>query len=145
MSLITLILINLIWISYSLSDGLIEGFYFHFRNNSRRVCEFEINRFFSLQRILVMILMAGFLVNALGWYSLTVIVCQILMFFFFHNGAYYLTRHKLDDKMYPLGWRDESRTFPVFYSGLTKYKKRAALMVLGLIIQVFIYIFLLHD
>ena len=46
-----------------------------------------------------------------------------------------LLNYKLDDKMYPLGWRDESRTFPVFYSGLTKYKKRAALMVIGVVKQ----------
>lgn len=141
---ITLILINIIWILYSMTDGMIEGFYFHFRNNSRRICDFEINKVFSLQRILVIILISGFLVHTLGWYSILIIICQVLTFSFFHNGTYYLTRHKLDDRMYPLKWRDESRTFPVFYSGLIKYRKRAIFMILGIITQVFVYIFLLN-
>jgi hypothetical protein len=144
MAIITLLLINIIWILYSMSDGMIEGFYFHFRNNSRRVCDFEINKMFSLQRILVITLISGFLIHTLGWFSLLITFCQLLTFAFFHNGTYYLTRHKLDDRMYPLKWRDESRTFPVFYSGLTTYRKRAYLMVLGIIIQVFVYIFLIH-
>lgn len=143
MALLTLLIVNIIWIIYSMSEGFIEGFYFHFKTNSRRDCQFEINQVFSLQRILVLFLISGYLVHVLGWYSLTVIKSLVLIFSFFHNGTYYLTRNKLDDRMYPLKWKDASRTFPVFYSGLTTYKRRAFCMVLGIITQVFIYIFLL--
>lgn len=143
MTLLTLLIVNIIWIVYAMSDGFIEGFYFHFKNNSRRTCEFEINQMFSLQRILVLVLISGLLVHVLGLHSLTVVISLMLTFSFFHNGTYYLTRNKLDDRMYPLKWKDESRTFPVFYSGLTTYKRRAFCMVLGIITQVFIYIFLL--
>ena len=124
-------------------DGFREGFYWHYRNNSRRTCEFEINRIFSLQRSLVILLIAGFLVHTLGWFSLISTISMIMLFSYFHNGTYYLTRNKLDDKMYPMRWKDESRTLPVFYSGLMKYNKRTVLMILGLVIQIFVYIFLL--
>ena len=143
MIIITLLLTNLIWIAYSMIDGFREGFYWHYRNNSRRTCEFEINRIFSLQRSLVILLIAGFLVYTLGWFSLISTISMIMLFSYFHNGTYYLTRNKLDDKMYPMRWKDESRTLPVFYSGLMKYNKRTVLMVLGLLIQIFVYIFLL--
>jgi hypothetical protein len=143
MIIITLLLTNLIWIAYSMIDGFREGFYWHYRNNSRRTCEFEINRIFSLQRSLVILLIAGFLVYTLGWFSLISTISMIMLFSYFHNGTYYLTRNKLDDKMYPMRWKDESRTLPVFYSGLMKYNKRTVLMILGLLIQIFVYIFLL--
>ena len=143
MIIITLLLTNLIWIAYSMIDGFREGFYWHYRNNSRRTCEFEINRIFSLQRSLVILLIAGFLVHTLGWFSLISTISMIMLFSYFHNGTYYLTRNKLDDKMYPMRWKDESRTLPVFYSGLMKYNKRTVLMILGLLIQIFVYIFLL--
>lgn len=143
MIMITLLLTNLIWIAYSMIDGFREGFYWHYRNNSRRTCEFEINRIFSLQRSLVILLIAGFLVHTLGWFSLISTISMIMLFSYFHNGTYYLTRNKLDDKMYPMRWKDESRTLPVFYSGLMKYNKRTVLMILGLVIQIFVYIFLL--
>ena len=143
MIIITLLLANLIWIAYSMIDGFREGFYWHYRNNSRRTCEFEINRIFSLQRSLVILLISGFLVHILGWFSLISTISMIMLFSYFHNGTYYLTRNKLDDKMYPMRWKDESRTLPVFYSGLMKYNKRTVLMILGLVIQIFVYIFLL--
>jgi hypothetical protein len=123
MIIITLLLANLIWIAYSMIDGFREGFYWHYRNNSRRTCEFEINRIFSLQRSLVILLISGFLVHILGWYSLISTISMIMLFSYFHNGTYYLTRNKLDDKMYPMRWKDESKTLPVFYSGLMKYNK----------------------
>lgn len=144
MIIITLLLANLIWITYSMMDGFREGFYWHYRNNSRRTCEFEINRVFSLQRSLVILLIAGFLVHTLGWISLISTISMVMLFSYFHNGTYYLTRNKLDDKMYPMKWKDESKTLPVFYSGLMKYSKRTILMLIGLLIQIFVYIFLLH-
>ena len=85
MIMITLLLTNLIWIAYSMIDGFREGFYWHYRNNSRRTCEFEINRIFSLQRSLVILLIAGFLVHTLGWFSLISTISMIMLFSYFHN------------------------------------------------------------
>ena len=114
MVLTTLLLTNIVWIVYSLTEGVREGFYWHYENNSRRVCNFDINPIFNLQRALVLLITGGFMVHTLGWFSLFSLACMFLMFNFFHNGTYYYTRNKLDDRFYPKRWTDESKTFPKF-------------------------------
>lgn len=139
--LTTLILTNLIWIGYSLTEGIREGFYWHYENNSKRVCDFDINPIFNLQRVLVMIITAGFMVHTLGWFSLLSLVCMFLIFNFFHNGTYYYTRNRLDGS-YPKKWKDESKIFPKF-TPLSTYNKRTIGMTIGFLAQIFIYLFLL--
>ena len=143
MTLITLLITNLIWILYSLTEGVREGFYWNYESQSKRVCEFDINPIFNSQRIIVLILIGGILVHSLGLYSLLSVVCMILMFSFFHNGTYYYTRNKLQKGLYPKGWCDESKTFPPFYTGLHTYTRRTISMIVGLSVQIFIYLFLL--
>ena len=143
MVLLTLIIMNLIWIGYSLTEGIREGFYWHYENISRKVCDFDINPVFNLQRALVLLISGGFMVQILGWYSLFSLLSMILMFSFFHNGTYYYTRNKLSGKTYEKGWKDESRTFPPF-TPLMTYNKRTIAMSIGILAQVFIYLFLLN-
>lgn len=142
MILTTLILTNLIWVGYALTEGIREGFYWHYENNSRRVCDFDINPVFNLQRLLVLIVTGGFMVHTIGWFSLFSLACMVSMFSFFHNGTYYYTRNKLDGRSYPRKWMDESKTFPPF-TALTTYSKRTLAMSVGILAQVFIYLFLL--
>ena len=143
MTLITLLITNLIWIFYSLTEGVREGFYWNYENKSKRVCEFDINKVYTLQRSFVLTLVGGFLVHALGWFSLISLACMVVMFSFFHNGTYYYTRNKLQPGLYSKGWSDESRTFPPFWTGLCKYNTRTIAMIVGLAVQVFVYLFLL--
>jgi hypothetical protein len=143
MVLITLIIMNLIWVGYSLTEGIREGFYWHYENISKKVCDFDINPVFNLQRALVLLISGGFMVQILGWYSLLSLLSMILMFSFFHNGTYYYTRNKLSGKIYEKGWKDESRTFPPF-TPLMTYNKRTLAMGIGILAQVFIYLFLLN-
>ena len=56
MVLITLLITNLIWIIYSLTEGVREGFYWNYENQSKRACQFDINPIFNSQRITVLIL-----------------------------------------------------------------------------------------
>ena len=142
MILLTLLLANILWITYSLTEGVREGFYWHYENKSKRVCEFNVNRIFNLQRLSVLIISGGFLAYALGSHSLLCILGMVLMFSFFHNGTYYYTRNKLDSNVYSKRWADESKTFPSF-SLLTSYKKRTIGMSIGILLQVFTYLFLL--
>jgi hypothetical protein len=143
MVLITLIIMNLIWVGYSLTEGIREGFYWHYENISKKVCDFDVNPVFNLQRALVLLISGGFMVQILGWYSLLSLLSMILMFSFFHNGTYYYTRNKLSGKTYEKGWKDESRTFPPF-TPLMTYNKRTLAMGIGILAQVFIYLFLLN-
>ncbi len=142
MVLTTIVLMNLLWIAYSLTEGIREGFYWHYENKSKRVCDFDVNPMFHIQRVLVLILTGGFMVHTLGWYSLLSLASIMMMFGFFHNGSYYYTRNKLDKEIYQKGWKDESKTFP-HLSILTTYNKRTITMCVGILAQVFIYLFLL--
>ncbi len=144
MILLTLIVTNLIWIAYSLTEGVREGFYWHYENQSKRVCEFNVNPMFNIQRSLILILLGGFLFYTFGYYSLLITLCMILVFSFFHNGTYYYTRNKLNERLYTKRWTDESKTFPP-YSPLLTYNKRTLLMSIGILAQVFIYLFLLNN
>lgn len=144
MVLITLLITNLIWIIYSLTEGVREGFYWNYENISKRVCEFDINRIHTLQRTSVLVIFGGFLIHTLGWYSLLSLACMFLMFSFFHNGTYYYTRNKLKPGLYKKGWSDESRTFPPLWTGLCKYRTRTWAMIFGLSAQIFVYLFLLN-
>ena len=139
---LTLIIMNVLWIGYSLSEGIREGFYWHYENKSKKVCDFNVNPIFNLQRVIVLILSGGFLLHTLSHYSILNILCMILMFPFFHNGTYYYTRNKLDSSVYKKRWIDESITFPPL-SPLMGYKKRTFLMSIGILAQIFIYLFLL--
>lgn len=134
---------NLIWVGYSLTEGIREGFYWHYENISKKVCDFDVNPVFNLQRALVLLISGGFMVQILGWYSLLSLLSMVLMFSFFHNGTYYYTRNKLSGKIYEKGWKDESRTFPPF-TPLMTYNKRTLAMGIGILAQVFIYLFLLN-
>lgn len=141
--MISLILANILWILYSTLEGLREGFYWHFKSNSRRDCTFEIHPIFALQRGLVLLSIGGFLYYTIGLYSITSIINMALMFSFFHNGTYYYTRNKLDERLYPLKWKDQSSTSTAKLTKIMTYRNRMIFMALGVISEVFIYIFLI--
>lgn len=142
MILLTLLIANLIWIGYSLTEGMVEGFYWHYENKSKKVCDFNINPIFGLQRVLIVALTSIILTQTIGYFSLLNIASMILMFPFFHNGTYYYTRNKLDKSVYKSRWSDESKTIPSI-SPLFSYRNRTIGMVLGILTQIFVYLFLL--
>lgn len=139
-----LLLSNLIWIIYSCIDGIKDGFYWHFKNNTRKDVKFEIHPLFSAQRGIVLILMGGLLFNIFGYYSIAMVLSMMLIFSFFHNGCYYCTRHKLDENIYKLKWKDESTTSTAKMTKIMTYRNRTIFMILGILFQVFMYIFLMY-
>ena len=141
--MITLILANIIWMMYSMLEGLREGFYWHFKSTSKRDCKFEIHPIFALQRGLDLLIIGGLLYYTIGIYSLTSIIDMALIFSFFHNGTYYYTRNKLDNNLYQLKWKDQSTTSTAKLTKIMTYRNRTIFMVLGVLLEVFIYIFLI--
>lgn len=139
MILFSIILINLIWVTYSITEGCIEGFYWHYENLCKRVCGFNINPVFNLQRFIVLGILTTILFNLIGYASLLILFCLLLEFGFFHNGTYYYTRNKLGGKVYKKGWKDESKTFPTF-SPLIKYKYRVSALLISIITQLITYL-----
>jgi hypothetical protein len=144
--MLALILTNLIWILYSISEGFKDGFYWFFKVNSKRDCSFEIHPVFAAQRGIVLTIIGSLLCGYIGiTYSLYSVICMALIFSFFHNGTYYTTRNKLDDKTYPLKWSDQSTTSTAKLTNIMTYRNRTIFMILGVLSQVFIYIFLIHK
>lgn len=138
-----IIVINLIWILYSILEGFREGFYWHFKANSRRDCNFEIHPIFSLQRGIVLLLAGWGLFLTMGWISVISIISMMLIFSFFHNGTYYKTRNKLDDRLYPNGWSDQSTTSTAKMTKIMTYRNRTVFMIIGIIFQIFMFLFLI--
>ena len=134
--------INIAWILYSMLEGLREGFYWHFKTNSRRDCNFEIHPIFSLQRGVVLTLIGILLYTFIGWQSIISVVSMMLIFSYFHNGTYYCTRHKLDDRLYEKGWCDQSTTSTAKMTKIMTYRNRTIFMILGVLAQIFMFLFL---
>ena len=142
--MVSLILTNIIWMVYSTLEGFREGFYWHFKSNSRRDCKFEIHPIFALQRSIVLAIIGMYLFCNIGLlYSVTSVLSMMLIFSFFHNGTYYYTRNKLDDKVYQKRWADQSSTSTAKLTKIMTYRNRTIFMVLGLLAQVFVYLFLI--
>lgn len=139
-----LIITNIIWILYSLVEGLREGFYWHFKSNSKREFKFEIHPIFAFQRSLVLLTIALILAHTIGFYSLICVAALMLVFSFFHNGSYYYTRNKLDNNVYQLRWKDQSTTSTAKMTKIMTYRNRTLFMLIGLVTEVFIYIFLIN-
>src|ERR1035437_252187 len=100
-----LIIANIIWIFYACIDGFKDGYFWFFKSTSSMANKFEIHPIFAAQRGIVLLVMCSsllFLVSPLN--SCLNMLSNALIFSFFHNGVYYVTRNKLDAKVYPLGW-----------------------------------------
>ncbi len=148
--MIAMIITNLIWVVYSILEGLREGFYWHFKGGSKpsitnKNCNFEIHPIFALQRGIVLLVIGGLLYYTIGLYSIVSVLSMMSIFSFFHNGTYYSTRNKLDSTIYPLKWRDQSTTSTAKMTKIMTYKNRTIFMILGVLTQVFIYIFLIQK
>lgn len=142
-SILTLILINVIWITYSMTEGIREGYFAHFEELRRRKCNTDINKLFKFQRLLVLLSLTGVSFWIFGLLqSLFVFIGLFLTFSYLHNGVYNCTRCKLDEHNFKLGFKDgETRRF---FSTFRSYRERTILFLSGIALQVFLYIFLIN-
>lgn len=106
--------IVLLWITYSSIFGYCDAYYWY-SSNVGKYClkDFKFKdlhpQFFWMRSIVVSVF--GFTMsngNFLIWLLSTICLGMILPFF--HNGFYYRTRNKIDSAVYPLGFRDMSKT-----------------------------------
>lgn len=105
----------LTWIGYALIEGIQEGYFYDYRNIASPTKKQNLHWMPFLERGIVIVLI-GFLnytqedtlfpmlKNGIFIFSL------MLIFSFFHNGIYYLTRNKLDKNIYPKKWFENSAT-----------------------------------
>ncbi len=136
MDFIAITIANLIWILYSMSEGLREGFFEHFKNKSKRNCVFNTKRIFNIQRFLVLLATGGLLTYTIGWVSIPFIIAQVFMFRYFHKLIFDQTMNKLESKVI-----EETHEEIPTLEFLTKEK--TPMVLLGISLQVFIYMFLM--
>lgn len=119
-----------------MSEGLREGFFEYFKNKSKRECAFNTKRIFNIQRGLVLLATGGVLAYTLGWISIPFIIAQFFMFRYFHKIIFDQTIKKLDIKNSII----EHKENPVLE---TMDKEKSPMVLFGIGIQIFIYLFLM--
>lgn len=137
MDFISITIANLIWILYSMSEGLREGFFEHFKSKSKRNCEFNTKRIFNIQRFLVLLATGGLLTYTIGWVSIPFIIAQVLMFRYFHKIIFDQTIKKLSNKNSIVETHEDLPILEVMD------KKKTPMILFGISLQIFIYMFLM--
>lgn len=122
------------WLFYSSIEGMREGFYYSSVYNTRLVYRNNVNLHpvFSVQRAIVL---ASVSLYYSGWNILYVAVLFALMFPFMHDGAYYVTRKKLDG-IYFNGWFDYSKTSTAGMARFLTAPNRTLAFIIGLVIYI---------
>lgn len=125
---------NIIWILYSMSEGMRESFFDYYQKFNKRRCRFHIKRVFFIQRIIVLSLITSFLFYTIGLPSILISLGQALMFTYFHKISYDICVKKLKTEVI-------EKTETNIMDRIVKNKN--LLLFTGLVIQIFIYVFLL--
>jgi hypothetical protein len=120
-----------IWIANAIAEGYVEAGYWHYKYTRKgtRKPLFE-HQVWTLQRGIVMVLLGYLMWNYLDWYSIFGCVGMMFVFPFFHDGAYYYYRNKLDGS-YPKGWKDYSTTSTAKFSA--NYQFRVFMVIVSLV------------
>lgn len=99
------------WILFSLTAGIAEGGMFAEGNTSH---SFNVHTYLQPLRVVVAAMSLHLHISLFPsptlWTALALILTQILTFSFFHNGAYYETRRKIDVPHYHWAYQSEETT-----------------------------------
>jgi hypothetical protein len=133
MEFLTITIVNIIWILYSMSEGIRESFFDYYQKFNKRRCLFEVKKMFLIQRFIVLTLTTIVTSYSLGMLSLLIALGQICMFKYFHKILYDLGYKKLNYEV-------ENNELKIFKK---MNKSKNFLLLLGVSIQIFIYIFIL--
>jgi hypothetical protein len=125
---------NLIWILYCITEGVREGFYKYYQLLSRRNIDIELNNIFNLQRFLVLLTTGGIMFFSIGIYSIPFLLGQLFMFRYFFRKSY----DKTVERLKLVDFINSTSKLPEIMDN-----KKNELVLLGITIQVFIYIFFL--
>ena len=129
MDFLIITMANLIWLAYSLSEGVRVAFYNYYKVLSRRSNNIEIKKIYKIQRVLVALTTSGIMFWTIGLYFIPFMIGQLLMFRFFYRKSYDRTINYLkinDNKV-----KEEKKIDT----------KKEELVLFGVTLQVLIYIF----
>jgi len=136
MELIKYSLALILFFAYSIIEGKREAYYYHNSNllQGKGVKE-NIHSLFFIQRAIFTTSLLFICNNPKS--ALTMLVSFILIFSYFHNGMYYLTRNKLDKDIYTKKWSDESTSSTAKIE--INYKQRTISLIIGLLLYSLLY------
>ena len=98
MNFLLIVISGIIWASYSLSEGLKDGTYDYYKDNSRVLMNFNYKKMSFIQRILVLISTSSLLVVSIGWLSIIFIISKIVLFKYFYFITYEYSLRKFHNK-----------------------------------------------
>jgi hypothetical protein len=98
MAFILIILSNLIWALYSLSEGLKDGTYEYYRDNSKVVADFNYKKMSYIQRMIVLVSTSLLLIIGIGWLSILFIFSKLILFKYFYFVSYECSLRKIQHK-----------------------------------------------
>jgi len=112
-----LIVLTLTWLLFSFQVGFREARYYYCKNEPHPSLKKDEHGLFTIHRAIVFVphLVAFSLIKSYllpsCWCVLIIeqvlfLSAFILVFPFFHDGAYYTERNNLNPEVYPLRWRD---------------------------------------
>jgi len=140
-----IILISVLWVLYSVFAGTNEGFFFHHKDKATDNLLFdldgdgdrdvEIHQIFSLMRLIVLIVMGVALygITQSLFFTAVLIFSYAMMFPFFHDGSYYVTRNNLNHNIYKKKWFAQSNTSTAKSTRFLTPTVRTTAFILGLI------------
>ncbi len=95
---LSIVVSNLIWVLYSLSEGLREGTFDFYKESSKKVADFNDMKMFSIQRMFVLIATSFIMILSIGWISIIFIFGQIMTFRYFFFISYECSLRKVHKK-----------------------------------------------
>ena len=134
----TIIVLTLLWIIFSCFDGFIQAHYYDLTPSEKG--HKNLHPFFMVIRSLFLGIIFYEVMIVSIWELAGIFTFSLsLIFSFFHNGCYYLTRNKLNPEVYKKGFWDSSTTSEAILEIGTGF--RTIMAIVGLI---FIYVLCLE-
>lgn len=130
-------IVYLLWILFAIYEGKREAFYFSCKIKTTQTFIINEHVMFTIQRIFVVSM--AILACHVDWLNCILILFSLALCFpFFHDGMYYITRHKLDG-IYVKGWFDQSTTSTANSDKLHLFDPLPRTILLGLSLGLIIY------
>lgn len=114
MEFIIITLSNLLWITYSILEGIRDSVFDVNEEYSRRKINFNNNKIIKIQRLVVLFSMSMLMFDIIGYYFIPFLIGQILMFTYFRDLSYSCTYNRFKNKKVEIKVSEKEKNSIVF-------------------------------